>query len=152
MVDGNRVKTQVWDTAGMERFRSLSTSFYRNAHGCMLVFDITRRSSFEHLEAWRDEFLSKGNPLDAPNFPFIVLGNKSDDEGQRTVTRGEAEEWCHAQHMEYCEISARNVNGGVEAAFLKAARLCLPRLLHNSDAEVTAMEVDERKPNSSCFC
>nr|XP_050028350.1 ras-related protein Rab-39B-like [Dermacentor andersoni] len=47
-----RVKLQLWDTAGQERFRSITRSYYRNSVGALLLYDITRRASFEHLVDW----------------------------------------------------------------------------------------------------
>ncbi|XP_075752350.1 RAS oncogene family member Rab39 isoform X2 [Rhipicephalus microplus] len=47
-----RVKLQLWDTAGQERFRSITRSYYRNSVGALLLYDITRRSTFEHLVDW----------------------------------------------------------------------------------------------------
>merc|ERR1719174_3242513 len=49
---------QIWDTAGQERFQSLGKSFYRGSDACILVYDVTNRSSFESLEIWRREFLN----------------------------------------------------------------------------------------------
>ena len=71
-------KFQIWDTAGQERFQSLGGAFYRGADCCVLVYDITNAKSFESLESWRDEFLLQGQPKDPDNFPFVVIGNKSD--------------------------------------------------------------------------
>ena len=49
-IDKKIVKLQLWDTAGQERFKSMSNSYIRNAHGCVAVYDITRRESFLSLE------------------------------------------------------------------------------------------------------
>lgn len=50
-VDGRTIKMQVWDTAGQERFKSISNAYLRNAHGCIAVYDITKRESFLNLES-----------------------------------------------------------------------------------------------------
>jgi Ras-related protein Rab-2A len=49
------IKLQIWDTAGQENFRSITRSYYRSAIGALLVYDISRRDSFEHLSQWLDE-------------------------------------------------------------------------------------------------
>ena len=54
-VDGLRVKLTVWDTAGQERFRTLTSSYYRGAHAVLLVYDVTRRDTFENLAEWLAE-------------------------------------------------------------------------------------------------
>ncbi len=50
-----KVKLQIWDTAGQESFRSISRAYYRNAIGCLLVFDMTRRETFIHLQSWLED-------------------------------------------------------------------------------------------------
>ncbi|XP_011498800.1 PREDICTED: ras-related protein Rab-43 isoform X2 [Ceratosolen solmsi marchali] len=55
LVDGKRVKLQIWDTAGQERFRTITQSYYRSANGVILVYDITKRSTFLSLQRWIDE-------------------------------------------------------------------------------------------------
>ena len=79
--------SQIWDTAGQDRFQSLGVAFYRGADCCILVFDLTNEMSFRHLDTWRDEFLIQASPKDPQNFPFILLGNKLDAalEGSRQV-------------------------------------------------------------------
>lgn len=54
-IDDNTVKLAIWDTAGSERFRSLTPNFYRGAHGAILVYDVTNRTSFEKLDQWLQE-------------------------------------------------------------------------------------------------
>ena len=51
-IDGERLKLQIWDTAGQESFRSITRSYYRGAAGALLVYDITRRDTFNHLTTW----------------------------------------------------------------------------------------------------
>ena len=79
--DENLVTMQIWDTAGQERFQSLGVAFYRGADCCVLVYDVNNERSFQNLENWREEFLAQASPADAENFPFIVLGNKTDQDG-----------------------------------------------------------------------
>lgn len=50
---------QIWDTAGQERFQSLGAAFYRGAHCCVLVHDVTKIQTFEHLDRWKQEFLAQ---------------------------------------------------------------------------------------------
>lgn len=98
---------QIWDTAGQERFQSLGVAFYRGADCCVLAYDVNSHKTFDNLENWRDEFLSQvrthciyiktlavtrphmcatiqANPADREHFPFVLLGNKVDQEGGRT--------------------------------------------------------------------
>ena len=118
---------QIWDTAGQERFQSLGVAFYRGADACILVYDITKESSFENLNSWRTEFLSQANPPDPDNFSFVVIGNKVDKEAERRVPKSKATQWCKSKGpkpISYFETSAKEATK-VEAAFLEAAQMAL---------------------------
>merc|ERR1711912_100142 len=54
-IDKKQIKLQIWDTAGQEKFRSITRSYYRGAAGALLVYDITRRETFEHLQSWLED-------------------------------------------------------------------------------------------------
>jgi Ras-related protein Rab-1A len=54
-LDGRKVRLQIWDTAGQDRFRTITSSYYKGAHGIMLVFDVTDRESFDALRFWQQE-------------------------------------------------------------------------------------------------
>ncbi|KAI1894902.1 hypothetical protein AGOR_G00120540 [Albula goreensis] len=83
---GVRVKLQFWDTAGQERFRSVTRSYYRNSVGCLLVFDLSNRASFEHVQDWHTEVLERVRPHVVL---FVLVGHKSDLEGgARSEPRG----------------------------------------------------------------
>lgn len=69
-----RVKLQLWDTAGTERFRSVSRSYYRGAAGALLVYDVTSRATFTGLST----FLNDAKALASPNLVTILAGNKAD--------------------------------------------------------------------------
>lgn len=75
-VDGKRVKMQLWDCAGNERFRTITTSYYRGAHAVMLVFDVNDESSLDSIPSWIREVQDHTNP----NQPgkILLIGNKSD--------------------------------------------------------------------------
>ncbi|KAF4403989.1 hypothetical protein CsatB_004002 [Cannabis sativa] len=54
-IDGKEIKAQIWDTAGQERFRAVTSAYYRGAVGALVVYDITRKSTFESVKRWLDE-------------------------------------------------------------------------------------------------
>ncbi|MCQ6473241.1 GTP-binding protein, partial [Vibrio parahaemolyticus] len=85
-IDGKQIKLQIWDTAGQERFRAVTRSYYRGAAGALMVYDITRRSTYNHLSSW----LTDARNLTNPNTVIILIGNKADLEAQRDVTYEEA--------------------------------------------------------------
>uniref|UniRef100_A0A8C5B5Z3 Si:dkey-13a21.4 n=1 Tax=Gadus morhua TaxID=8049 RepID=A0A8C5B5Z3_GADMO len=116
-LDGQAVILEIWDTAGTERFKSLGTPMYRWSHCCLLVFDVTSSASFSAMEEWRKEFLTQGDPPDPSNFPFIVVGNKTDMVNREVSTS----QWCEQIGAQYHEGSAKE-DVHVTKAFLEAAR------------------------------
>uniref|UniRef100_A0AAZ3PI40 Ras-related protein Rab-14 n=1 Tax=Oncorhynchus tshawytscha TaxID=74940 RepID=A0AAZ3PI40_ONCTS len=101
-VSGQKIKLQIWDTAGQERFRAVTRSYYRGAAGALMVYDITRRSTYNHLSSW----LTDARNLTNPNTVIILIGNKADLEAQRDVTYEEAKQFAeengvptHAEHL-----------------------------------------------------
>jgi len=77
-----QIKLQIWDTAGQEPFRSITRSYYRGAAGALLVYDITRRDTFEHLTSWLEDARQHANP----NMTVTLVGNKSDAEVRSSHT------------------------------------------------------------------
>ena len=69
-----RIKLQLWDTAGTERFRSVSRSYYRGAAGAILVYDLASHASFNALPT----FLNDARALASPNLTLLLAGNKLD--------------------------------------------------------------------------
>ncbi|CAH9127859.1 unnamed protein product, partial [Cuscuta epithymum] len=86
-VGGKKLKLIFWDTAGQERFRTLTTSFYRGAQGIVLVYDVTRKESFESLTGvWEEEIKSYSSDQ---NYVKMLVGNKKDQESERKVSTEE---------------------------------------------------------------
>ncbi|XP_005179374.1 ras-related protein Rab-18 [Musca domestica] len=102
-IDGVDYKLALWDTAGAERFRSLTPSFYRKALGAILVYDIKSRESLVKLESWFDEL---ENYSDNPNIATIVVGNKIDEE--RVVSREEGLKFARKHRSLFLETSAKH--------------------------------------------
>lgn len=78
-VDNSFVRAQIWDTAGQERYRAITNTYYRQAIGVLLVYDISKRSSFENLDKWLNEVRDHADE----KVEIILVGNKSDLEKQR---------------------------------------------------------------------
>lgn len=116
-----RMKLSLWDTAGQETYKSVTRSYFRGASGALLVFDISRRSTFLHVMDWLNDL----RQIAEPDIVVVLVGNKSDlaagDENKREVTKEEAEEWAKTNGvLEYVETSAKN-GDGVEMAFGRVA-------------------------------
>mmetsp|Transcript_24419 Transcript_24419/g.22191 ORF Transcript_24419/g.22191 Transcript_24419/m.22191 type:complete len:206 (-) Transcript_24419:21-638(-) len=115
-IDHQQIKLQIWDTAGQESFRSITRSYYRDAAGALLVYDITRRESFNHLGRWLEEARQNGNP----NMTIMLIGNKSDLEHRRAVSTKEGEVFAQQHGLIFLETSAKSASN-VELAFIKTA-------------------------------
>lgn len=155
VVDDKLVTMQIWDTAGQERFQSLGVAFYRGADCCVLVYDVTAPTTFKSLDSWRDEFLIQASPRDPENFPFIVIGNKIDQEN-RAVSAKRAQAWCLSKNnIPYFETSAKEAVN-VESAFITVAR---NGLAQESEVELyrndfpDQIRLNDREPtHDSCAC
>lgn len=125
-----RVKLTIWDTAGQERFRTLTSSYYRGAQGVVMVYDVTRRDSFENLEQWLKE-VKLYSPNSGEGVVKLLVGNKIDLE--RKVLREEAEGWARSQGMLFLEASAKT-KLGIRQCFLEVVQKILedPDLLTNT--------------------
>ena len=108
-IDGKVIKVQIWDTAGHERFRSITYSYYRGANAIIIVFDLSDKKSFVSITEWlkQIEKHAKENV-----FKFLV-GNKSDLVEERKVTYEEAKQYADEHELPYIETSAKegiNIN------------------------------------------
>lgn len=94
-LDGKKIKCQLWDTAGCERFRSITKSYYRLAGIIILMFDLSKRESFSDLYYWIEEIRKHGNE----ETKILLIGNKSDLD--REVGRMVIDEFIE----QYCEVT-----------------------------------------------
>jgi len=116
--DGKVVKLQIWDSAGQERFRNITSSYYRGAHGIIVVYDITDSASFDHVAMWLKEI----EKFAADNVSTIVVGNKSDLAEKRAVETERASDFCQRIGLPFLETSAKS-STNVEEAFLTMSRV-----------------------------
>ena len=102
--DGKIVKIQIWDTAGQDRFRSITKNYYKGAHGIILIYDVTSRKTFENIQNWvtqiKEEVSEKVN--------IILVGNKIDDENNRKVSSEEGKKMADQWGLDFFETSAKS--------------------------------------------
>lgn len=105
------MELELWsnrDTAGQERYRSLTTSFFRDAIGFLVVFDVTDEASFLHVRNWISEIHSN---TDVENITMILIGNKCDLTKERCIDKLQALEFARQHRVDYIETSAlENIN------------------------------------------
>ncbi len=103
-IKGKIYKIQIWDTAGNEQFRSITRTYYKNSVCAIVVYDISRRETFDNVINWIEDC-----KLNSPKSVFIILvGNKSDLEEDRQVTTEEGEEFANRYGIRFFETSAKN--------------------------------------------
>ena len=123
------IKMQIWDTAGHEKFRTITTSYYKSAHAIIVLYDITDETSFENIKNWMidiDKFGKQG-------VLKVLIGNKKDLEKQRKVTREAGESLANKYGINFFEVSAKD-NTNIEELFLDTAK-CLIEKNENAIAE-----------------
>jgi len=116
-IDNRQIKLQIWDTAGQESFRSITRSYYRGAAGALLVYDITRRETFNHLTRWLEEARQNANQ----SMVIMLIGNKSDLDHRRQVSKEEGEKFAKEHGLIFLETSAKTA-ANVEEAFINTAQ------------------------------
>ncbi|TIB94798.1 ras-domain-containing protein [Wallemia mellicola] len=122
-VDQKTIKAQIWDTAGQERYRAITSAYYRGAVGALLVYDISKQSSFANVERWLKELKDHADS----NIVIMLVGNKSDLKHLRAVPTAEAQSYTEEKSkledgtessnpIRFIETSALD-STNVEAAF-----------------------------------
>lgn len=112
--DGKVIKAQIWDTAGQERYRAITSAYYRGAVGALLVYDISKRVTFENVERWLKELRDHADE----HIIVMLVGNKADLRHLRTVQSEEAEAFAEKHTLACIETSALE-STNVEQAFHK---------------------------------
>ena len=129
-IEGRTIKMMIWDTAGQERFYTIAKAYFRSALGVVLVFDITDRKSFDQLPRWLRDARMEADP----HCSVILVGNKSDLEATRVVSKEEAEEFAKTHELQYIETSALE-NKCIEETFFRTGQDLLRKV---SSGEITA--------------
>jgi small GTP-binding protein len=101
-VDGHQIKAQIWDTAGQERYKAITSAYYKGAKGAFVVYDITRKQSFDSVDRWINDIKAAADK----NLTIIIIGNKCDLEDQRQVNKEQGEEKAKSNEVAFMETSA----------------------------------------------
>ena len=151
-VDGHYVTLQIWDTAGQERFQSLGPTFYRGTDCCILVYDVTKPQTFENIKKWRNEFALQLGLSNTAEFPFLLLGNKS-DLPDHAVQISAAREFAQMNgEMLVYEVSAKTAEG-VQTAFEAIVKKALEKAPKEPDFVLPQTVLNnETKPAQKSGC
>ena len=144
------VKVQVWDTAGQERYRSITNAYYRGAEGILIVFDVTKKESFENIQNWINEV----TVYTGKDVVMICLGNKNDL--KKGIDKKEIYEFQKKTGLEIINVSAKT-GDGVEEAFKHIIELLIKKNLEakeNMDddhAKINLTEGNNNKNKNKAF-
>jgi len=118
-INNNVLKLQIWDTCGQEVYKSLITNFYRNSSLALIIYAINNMDSFKHAENWLNELKAQANP----NVKVFLVGNKSDLENERVVSREDGEKFKEEKNLDkFIETSAKT-GENARNVLLEAAKL-----------------------------
>ena len=112
-VDNHKIKAQIWDTAGQERYKAITRAYYKGAKGAFIVYDITRKETFDNIDKWRNELINSCNQ----EVTIMLIGNKCDLEEQRQINTEQGEEKAKSFGFSFLETSAysgENLEKGFE--------------------------------------
>ena len=139
-IDDKNVKLQIWDTAGAERFRTITTSYFRGAQGILLVYDVTDRNSFNNVSSW----LAQINKHADTNVNIVLVGNKCDSEN-RLISHDEGEKLASQHFLNCFECSAKsgyNINSLYETL--------TKEVMHLESKQFDSIEITYKPNNSTC--
>ena len=112
-------KLQIWDTCGQEIYKSLISNFYRNSSLAVILYSIDNRESFEHAENWLNDLKSQANP----DVRIFLVGNKSDLEEERKVTKEEGLKFKNEQGLDMFMESSAKTGYNARNVLIEAAKL-----------------------------
>ena len=146
-INGNKIKVQFFDTAGQEKYKSICSTYYKNADGVVLVYDVTNRRSFEGVQSWLDELYR----YQAKDTKVLLVGNKIDLEAKRQVTADEGQAYATERKLYFMETSAlTNKDRCVNRAFEILVKEISDMMVRKRD-EAERHEYEQIKKKSLMF-
>jgi small GTP-binding protein len=118
-IDDKIVKLQIWDTCGMEIYRSLITNFYRNSALALVMYSVDNENSFENTNLWLKELRNYSNP----DIQIFLIGNKCDLEDERQVSKDKAEIYAKQQNTQLFLESSAKTGFNAQKVFVEAGRM-----------------------------
>ena len=148
-IEGHSIKAQIWDTAGQERYKAITSAYYKGAKGAFVVYDITRKGSFESIDKWVSDLTAAADK----KLTIVVIGNKSDLEDQRQVTKEQGEEKASKLEVAFMETSAlsgENLDKAFEMMINEVYKKCHEEMLSENDIEIEGgQDINLNKKNEN---
>ena len=155
IIDNKKIRIELWDPAGQEKFHSLTAGFFRNAEGIIVMFDVTNPISFENIRNWV-ESIKAHMSSEIGIIPVIIVGNKI-DLIEREIKTEEADEYCRELGYKYFETSARtgeNVNQTIKYLVKEVLKIKLNnnQIIQNNTGQNGNVKITKRKNEGNCPC
>jgi Ras-related protein Rab-11A len=134
-IEGHAIKAQIWDTAGQERYKAITSAYYKGAKGAFVVYDITRKGSFESIDKWVNDLTGTADK----KITIVIIGNKCDLEDQRQITKEQGEEKAsklEAAFLETSAFSGENLDKAFEMMMNQVYKKCHEEMMAENDIEI----------------
>ena len=146
--NGEEIKLIIWDTAGQERFRSIALKSIKTAQGVVIVFDLTKKSTFNNVVNWLKQINDNLNS----NVSLVLFGNKCDiEEGKWEVNKEEVLKFAKIKGLPYFETSAKS-NINIKEGFENVANAAYEKLEGNKNNNEKKIELDNKQRQSEGGC
>ena len=136
--EGHKIKAQIWDTAGQEKYKAITGAYYKGSKGALVVYDITQKKTFENIEKWVNDLKAAGDP----KITIILIGNKNDLDDKRQVSKDQGEEKARSFGCAFLETSAYS-GDNIDKAFNYMVKEIYEKFSNDSTGE------DELAPGSN---
>ena len=143
MEDGKNVKIQIWDTAGQDRFRSITKNYYKGAHAIILIFDVTNHDSFDNVSVWINQIKEEVSE----KVCIVLVGNKIDEVDKRKVLKEDGENIASEYKLDYFECSAKT-GENIETVFQEVVKTMVEN--YTKIPEAGEKLSNEKKKKSNC--
>lgn len=145
-ISGKVIKCQIWDTAGQERYRAVVSAYYRGSAGTIVVYDITSEETFANVEKWVEEIREHVNA----DLPILIVGNKTDLEHIRKVTRDRGQKLASELCADFIETSAKSGDNISEAFEVLLEKIVAKPDFNQQSNSVKKVEYDQMENVGGC--
>ena len=144
-INNEEMRLQIWDTAGQEKYRSMTPMYYQNSHVCLLLYSVTDRSSFDSIDEWIESLKQEADP----SIVIYIVGNKIDLEAERLVSTSEGEMKAQNLNVSFYEVSALT-GSGINDLFDDICEKCYKIINPPSEEIIPSLETSAHKKSDCC--
>ena len=148
VIENHTVRVQIWDTAGQERYKAITSAYYKGAKGAFVVYDITRKGTFESVDKWVSDLKATADK----KITLLLIGNKCDLEDQRQISKDQAEQKAKSFEVAFLETSAlsgENLEKAFEMLVNEVYKKCHLDMEDEEDRDmVPGKDIDLNKDNN----